>query len=135
MRKFYINNKRGATSIMEVEIRIVTALEDCSILWSLYPDEYKVYIFAPQSLLMKVEKMVEGKKEVTFVPDVYYSHAFYETIEAARVEVAKNMKFEMHPNIVRLQLMKKSKQLLLPFKSKCSKFEVLQVFPVNIPYL
>lgn len=94
MRKFYINSKRGATSIMEVEIQLVTPLEDCSVLW-LQPGEYKARITEPQSLLLKVEKVVEGKKEVSFVPDVFCWHAFYETVEDAREVVAKNIRFEM----------------------------------------
>lgn len=94
MRKFYIHNKRGATSIMEVEVQVVTPLEDCSVLW-LKPGEYKARITEPQSLLLKVEKIVDGKKEVSFVPDVFCWHAFYETVEEAREVVAKNTRFEM----------------------------------------
>lgn len=94
MRKFVINVRKGTTTIMEVECEVVTPLQDSSIMF-LKPGEWKGSITAPQSLMVRVEKIVDGKKESNFIPDVYCWHAFYDTVEAAQTEVAKMTRHEM----------------------------------------
>lgn len=88
MRKFVIHSLKGATSIMEVEIKLVTGLEDPSVTW-LPNGEYKAHVLKPVSLMDKKVVVLEDKKtETQLVPPVYYSHAFYETAEEA-MEVAR----------------------------------------------
>lgn len=82
MRKFIVQTARdGQVSIIEVEIKIVEAIEDQSIMW-LPIDEYRARVIMPQSLY---EKQEDG----SFIPPVWYSHAFYWTIYQARVYAEK----------------------------------------------
>jgi hypothetical protein len=69
MKKFIIQSERNKTSIIEVEIELVTAMEDPSIKW-LPEGEYKARILQPKSLY---EKQEDG----TLVSPLWYSHAFY----------------------------------------------------------
>lgn len=89
MRKFVVYSRKGPTSILEVEVELITALEDPSIMWALQPGEFRARILKPILFHQKIEKEVEGKKEVTLVPDVWYSHSFYETLEDAHAAAAK----------------------------------------------
>lgn len=95
MRKFTIHSKKGKTAIMEVECEIILALEDPSVLWSLKPGEYRARILAPASFHQKVERVVDGKKESVMVPDIWCSHAFYESIEEARSVCERFIRSEM----------------------------------------
>lgn len=82
MRKFIVQSKKGSTSIIEVEVELVTPVEDPSVMW-LPPGEYKARIMEPKSLYIKVDTMVDGKKETIMVPDMWFSHAFYDSYAAA----------------------------------------------------
>jgi len=78
MRKFIVQTTRdGQTSIIEVEIELIQAVEDQSVMW-LPKEEYKARIIAPKSLY---EKQEDG----SLAPPVWYSHAFCWTIYQARV--------------------------------------------------
>jgi hypothetical protein len=79
MKKFVVQSKKGKTVITEVECELVTPMEDPSIMW--IPNwEYMAKILKPTSFHMKFEKQVEGKKEIVLVPDVWYSHAFFNSL-------------------------------------------------------
>jgi hypothetical protein len=88
MRKFTIQSRKDKTSIFEVEVEILTAMDDSAVLW-LKPGEYRARVLKPTIFHQKVEKTVEGKKETTLVPDVWCWHAFYETEDEARAQAAK----------------------------------------------
>lgn len=94
MRKFVLQSKKGKSSIVEVECEIVQPVEDPSVLW-LQPGEYRARILAPASFHQRIEKVVDGKKEPTMVPDIWYSHSFYETLEAAQAECVRLIRSEM----------------------------------------
>lgn len=87
MRKFIIQSKKGKTSVMEVECELISALEDPSVMW-LRADEWKAKILLPTSLHMKVEKNIDGKKEIILEPDVWCWHAFYSSLEEAQRQAA-----------------------------------------------
>lgn len=95
MRKFVLQSKKGVSAIMEVECEIIQALEDPSILWALKPGEYRARILAPESFHQKVEKTVDGKKVSVMVPDIWCSHAFYDTLESAKETCFKLIRSEM----------------------------------------
>ena len=78
MRKFTVQSKKGEMTIYELDVEIVTALHDASVMW-LKPGEYKARILKPESFHMKMEKVVDGKKEVIYVPDVWCWHSLYDT--------------------------------------------------------
>lgn len=87
MRKFVFHSKKGTTSIMEVEVEIVRPVEDPSVMW-MQPGEYRARIMQPTSFHQRVErKLADGSKQVTMEPDVWCSHAFYDTLEAAKVKL------------------------------------------------
>jgi len=88
MRKFTLHAKKGKSYIMEVECELIRPIEDPSILWSLNPGEYKARILAPDTFHQRVEKVVDGKKEVAMVPDVWCWHAFCDTLEEAKEKAA-----------------------------------------------
>jgi hypothetical protein len=78
MRKFTIQSKKGKTVIMEVECKVITPMEDPSVLWALKPGEYRARILAPECFHQRVETDVNGKKEFVLVPDVWCWHALYD---------------------------------------------------------
>lgn len=74
MRKFVIQSKKGATSIIEVEIEVLPSMCEPG----LKPGEWRARILRPTIFHMKQEKIVDGKKEVVLEPDAWCWHAFYE---------------------------------------------------------
>lgn len=88
MRKFTIQVRKDKTSIFEVEVEILTAMDDPSVNW-LKPGEYKARVMKPTSFHQKFERTVDGKKETTLIPDVWCWHAFYESEEEARAQAIK----------------------------------------------
>lgn len=82
MRKYTVQCKRGKTSIVEVEIEVIKALEDPSVMW-LNPGEYKARVLKPTSFHLKIERLVDGKKETVMEPDVWCWHAFHESLAEA----------------------------------------------------
>ena len=80
MRKFTVQHSRGTTSIIEVEIEIVSAMEDPSVLW-LPEGEFKARIMAPTSLNNQ-----DGQ------PSVWYSHALYWTANQAWVRAERDVR-------------------------------------------
>jgi hypothetical protein len=98
MRKFIYYTKKGDPSIMEVEIEKLTRVEDLSIMF-LHPGEYKARILLPQSFHQKVDKkQADGTIKSTLVPDVFYSHAFFDTVELAQEYAERIIRssFETH---------------------------------------
>jgi hypothetical protein len=85
MKKFAIESKKNKTTIFEVEIVILTAMDDPSIAWR-KPEEYKASILKPTTFHQKMEKIVDGKKETVLVPDVWCWHSFFESLEEARIK-------------------------------------------------
>jgi len=83
MRKFIIQSKKGKTSIIEVEVEIISSLEDPSVLW-LKAGEWRARILQPTSFHQRIEKVVDGKKEVVMQPDVWCWHSFSDSIEEAQ---------------------------------------------------
>lgn len=82
MRKFIVYTPRsGKTTIMEVEVELVTQVEDVSIGW-LPIGEFKARIIEPKSLY-------DESPDKTLSPPIWYSHAFYWTISGARVAAEK----------------------------------------------
>lgn len=74
MRKLIVQTTReGKTIVTEVEIELVKAVEDPSVMW-LPEGEYKARILDPKSLY---EKQIDG----SLLPPLWYSHAFYEDME------------------------------------------------------
>jgi hypothetical protein len=93
MKKYTIQSKKGKTSIIEVEIEVVKQLEDPSVGW-MNTGEYKARILKPTSFHQKLEKIVDGKSELTIVPDVLCWHAFYSTLEEAKAYSEELIKHE-----------------------------------------
>lgn len=93
MRKFTIISRKGTTTLQEVEVEILSPIDDPSVMW-LGKGEYKARILAPESLHQKVEREVNGKKEIVLVPDVWCWHAFYDSEEAARAKAEKEIQTE-----------------------------------------
>lgn len=82
MRKFIMRAARdGAMSIMEVEIELVQAAEDQSVMW-LPEGEYKARVMAPVELY---EKQEDG----SLTPPIWHSHAFYWNEHQAGVYVER----------------------------------------------
>jgi hypothetical protein len=98
MRKFIIQSKKEETSIMEVECEKVQPLEDPSVMW-LPAGEYRASVLLPTTFHQKFERLVEGKKVVTMVPDVWHSHAFYDTLELAQAQVKDIILSEFKTNL------------------------------------
>lgn len=88
MRKFIIQTKKGVSSIQEVEIQLVTAMEDPSILWRMKPGEYLAKVLKPESMY---EKQNDGR----FTPPVLCWFAFHDSEEAAKAVAEKDHKREM----------------------------------------
>jgi hypothetical protein len=84
MRKFIVSVKKSPASIIEVEVEIVKALEDPSIIWALYPGEYKARIIKPTTFYQKFEKNVGGKFELFSIPEIWHSHSFFDSLEDAK---------------------------------------------------
>ena len=78
MRKFTVSSKRGELIIYELDVQVLTALDDAGTMF-LKPGEYMARILKPESFHMKRERTVDGKKETYLEPDVWYSHALYDT--------------------------------------------------------
>lgn len=87
MRKFAIISRKGVTTLQEVEIEIVSALEDPSVMW-LGKGEYKAHIMLPVSLH---EKQEDGSLK----PPVWFSHAFFHSEEEARKQAEHDIQKEM----------------------------------------
>jgi hypothetical protein len=88
MRKFIVHVERGGKiSVMEVEIEVITAVEDQSVMW-LPEGEYKARLMAPQSFY---EKQEDG----TMAPTVWYSHAFCWTVHQAWAAAERMVRAEM----------------------------------------
>lgn len=83
MKKFVVHSIKGVTSIMEVECRVVTALQDPSVMF-IPAGEYKAEILNPVALY---EKQSDGSLR----SPVYYSHSLHETVEAAMVAAKKGL--------------------------------------------
>jgi hypothetical protein len=80
MRKFILHFARdGKISIMEVELELVPAIKDPSIMW-LPQGEYRARVIDPKSLH---EKQLDG----SLTAPVWHSHAFYSD-EAQAIDVA-----------------------------------------------
>jgi hypothetical protein len=80
MRRFAVQHSRGQTSVMEVEIEILSAMEDPTVLW-LPEGEFKARVMAPTSLYDQ-----DGK------PPVWYSHAIYWTIHGAWARAERDVR-------------------------------------------
>jgi hypothetical protein len=88
MRKFYIHTERGSkTSIIEVEVELITAMDDPSIQW-LPINEYRACILAPKSLY---EKQEDG----SLIPPVWHSWALAWTQDQAIAWAAKMVRNDM----------------------------------------
>lgn len=94
MRKYSIKSAKGKTTIYEVEIEVIRTAEDVSVSW-LNPGEYKARVLKPISFHQRIEKLVDGKKEIVMVPDIWCWHAFYESVEDARAQATKWIKEDM----------------------------------------
>lgn len=97
VKKFTIQSRRGATSIMEVEVELLSGME------LLPAGEYRARIHKPTLFHQKVEKKsVDGTKKVTMVPDVWHSLAFYDSLEEAKVALERTIRggfeFEIRKN-------------------------------------
>jgi hypothetical protein len=94
MIKFIIHIERGGkTSIMEVEIELVTAVEDPSVKW-LPEGEYKARVTTPMSLYDKQE-------DGSLTPPVWYSHAFSWTIHQAWARAERMLREEFQRGLVK----------------------------------
>lgn len=98
MRKFAIQSKRGEMTIYELDVEVLTALQDPSIMF-LKEGEYRARILKPESFHMKIEKTVDGKKEVTYVPDVWCWHSLYDTYNDALQAASKLIEQEFAFNL------------------------------------
>src|SRR5271165_3876860 len=80
MRRFAVQHNRGQTSVMEIEIQILSAMEDSSVLW-LPEGEFKARIVAPTSLYDQ-----DG------LPPIWYSHAIYWNVHQAWVRAERDVR-------------------------------------------
>lgn len=87
MKKFTIISRKGVTSIQEVEIQMLSAMEDPSVMW-MNPGEYKAKVLKPESLY---EKQNDG----SLIPPVWCWFAFFDTEEAARTQAELDLKREL----------------------------------------
>lgn len=93
MKKFVIQSKSGQFSIQEVEVEVILATEDPSVAW-LPAGEYKARIMKPTSFHMKIEKLINNKREMVDVPDVWYNFAFSDSLEDAKATCAELIREE-----------------------------------------
>ena len=94
MKKFIIRFERGGkTSIMEVEIELITATEDPSVKW-LPEDEFKARIIAPTSLYDKQE-------DGSLIPPIWHSHAFSWTIHQAWARAERMLREEFQRGLIK----------------------------------
>lgn len=93
MKKFIIYNKKGNTSLVEVECEFVSAMEDpCSNYIQYNEGEYRARILKPDFLHDKIEKkQSDGTKISVLRPPVLWSHAFYDSLEIARASAEKRI--------------------------------------------
>lgn len=75
MKKFAALMIKGKLAIYELEVEIVTPLQDPSVMW-LPKDEYAVNVLAPPNL---IEKDMKGRTLRT----IYYSHSLFDSVEDA----------------------------------------------------
>jgi len=95
MRKFTVQTIKGETSIVEVEIEILSGLCEPG----LQPGEWKARILKPDTFHMKRERVVDGKKEVFYEPDIWCWHAFYDTKEDASAAATKLIEHQLEFNL------------------------------------
>lgn len=88
MKKFIINAK-GKTSIIEVECTKLTPMDTPSVGW-LPQNEYKARIDAPTSLFDKIDNKLEKP--------VWYSFAFFDTLEEAKTKASADIKVMLERN-------------------------------------
>lgn len=86
MKKFTIISKKGVTTIQEVEIQMLSAREDPSVMW-MNPGEYKAKVLKPESVY---EKQNDG----SLTPPVWCWFAFFDSEEAARSQAESDLKHE-----------------------------------------
>ncbi len=94
MRKFVVQSKKGKSSIVEVECEVIQGVEDPSVLW-IPAGEYRARILSPETFHPRKEQVVDGKPTTVLTLDVWYSHAFYPSIEAAKLECEKSIRYEL----------------------------------------
>lgn len=92
MKKFYVQYDKGKPSILEVEIEMLTALEDISVSF-LPAGEYKARVLNPKSFYEK-----EGAK---LVPPIYHSHAFLDSIEDAKIQAKRGILCFLERNFIK----------------------------------
>ena len=95
MRKFTIRVVKGEVSIVECELEMLSGVGEPG----LQPGEWKARILKPDTFHMKRERVVDGKKEVYYEPDVWCWHAFHDTEEEARTAAAKLIEHEFAFNL------------------------------------
>jgi len=78
------HSREKVTSIMEVEIEMISGMEDPSVMW-LPKGEYKARVLAPGSLYDRDE---DGFR----TPPLWYSHAFYSTMQEARTYAERQVR-------------------------------------------
>ena len=83
MRSFVIHVSKAETLIVEVEYEKISAMEDPSVMW-LPSSEFRAKIMKPSLLLDK-------QKDGTLLAPVYYSHAFFDSAEQAKVAAEKGL--------------------------------------------
>ena len=93
MKKFVIQSKSGQFSIQEVDVEVISTTEDPSVAW-LPAGEFKARIMRPTSFHMKVERLVNNKREMVDVPEVWYSFAFLNSLEEAKATCAELIREE-----------------------------------------
>jgi len=108
-----ILSEKDTLSIVEVEGKKVSALEDPSVMW-LLPNEYLVKITKPSFLLQEA-------KDKKLVPAIYHSHAIYLNVLDAHIAAGKML--EEHHKL----MFQKNGQVIPESKlvEKCSKIPVI----------
>lgn len=87
MKKFTIISRKGVTSIQEVEIQLLSSIEDPSVMW-MNPGEYKAKVLKPESLY---EKQNDG----SLTPPIWCWFAFFDTEAEARAQAELDLKKEL----------------------------------------
>lgn len=95
MRKFTIRTVKGEVSIVECELEMLNTVCEPG----LKEGEWKARILKPDTFHMKRERVVDGKKEVYYEPDVWCWHAFHDTEEEARAAATKLIEHEFAFNL------------------------------------
>lgn len=85
MIKYYVQAIKGVTSILEVEVRPVTQLEDASIAWTLKTGEAMYHVLRPKSL--------EGERWMHF--------AFHDSEAEARASLERSLREVEAPRAAR----------------------------------